>query len=265
MSNTWRLLFIYWFGVLLIEIPHLLRLIERQRVRHDLPRALLLPVAADGPAGAGRGRAHRGRRRGAPDARRLAAHLVDADREPPVSRRRRSAAVLDAEAAAGLHTVEGHAGFAARGLRRSSSDLLGFLIGARARARGWSATARPGKGNTLLNHCGIRSDLLDVHRRPQPVQAGEVPARARTSRSTRPSASPRPARLRARSCRGTCARRSARSCEYVREWGGTLRRRPSPSSKSSEPEVVNAMKVVLFCGGLGMRMRDGSNQRCPSR
>ena len=37
-------------GVLTIEVPHLLRLIERRRVRHDLPRALLLLLAARGSA-----------------------------------------------------------------------------------------------------------------------------------------------------------------------------------------------------------------------
>ena len=35
----------------------------------------------------------------------------------------------------------------------------------------------PGKGNTLLNYCGIRDRSPRVHRRPQPVQAGQVPAR----------------------------------------------------------------------------------------
>ena len=46
--------------------------------------------------------------------------------------------------------------------------LLEFLIGARRRGKPSPATARPGKGNTLLNYCGIRTDFLDytVDRNP---------------------------------------------------------------------------------------------------
>ena len=49
-------------------------------LRHDLPRALLVPVAPHDPAGARRGRPHCRRRGGAPDARRVAADLVHARR-----------------------------------------------------------------------------------------------------------------------------------------------------------------------------------------
>ena len=44
-------------GLVTLEFPHLLRLIERPPVRHDLPRALPVPVAADRVPGAGHGRA----------------------------------------------------------------------------------------------------------------------------------------------------------------------------------------------------------------
>ena len=60
--------------------------------------------------------------------------------------------VLAAARAAGLHTVEGHDGFA-EAVSRVRDDLVAFLIDAR----------RVGKtvvGNTLLNYCGIRPDLL---------------------------------------------------------------------------------------------------------
>ena len=40
------------------------------------------------------------------------------------------------------------------------SDLLGFLLAAKADGRTVAGYGAPGKGNTLLNHCGIRSDLL---------------------------------------------------------------------------------------------------------
>jgi hypothetical protein len=67
--------------------------------------------------------------------------------------------VLAAEAAAGLDTVTGHMGFANE-VARARNDLVGFLVDRSregARVAGYGA---PGKGNTLLNHAGIRSDLL---------------------------------------------------------------------------------------------------------
>jgi SAM-dependent methyltransferase len=69
------------------------------------------------------------------------------------------AQVLAAEAAAGLDTLAGHAGFAAE-VAAVRNDLVDFLV---ARAREGALVAgygAPGKGNTLLNHAGIRSDLL---------------------------------------------------------------------------------------------------------
>ena len=40
------------------------------------------------------------------------------------------------------------------------------------RARRWPAYGAPGKGNTLLNHCGIRSDLLQYTVDRSPVKQG---------------------------------------------------------------------------------------------
>jgi 2-polyprenyl-3-methyl-5-hydroxy-6-metoxy-1,4-benzoquinol methylase len=64
--------------------------------------------------------------------------------------------VLADEEAAGLHTVEGHVGFAATVLE-VKRELLELLVKRGLSVAGYGA---PGKGNTLLNHCGIRSDLL---------------------------------------------------------------------------------------------------------
>jgi hypothetical protein len=67
--------------------------------------------------------------------------------------------VLAREKAAGLHELAGYTEFARRvaGVRR---DLLKFLVEAAARGRTVVGYGAPGKGNTLLNHCGIRPDLL---------------------------------------------------------------------------------------------------------
>lgn len=67
--------------------------------------------------------------------------------------------VLATEAGAGLHAVTGHMGFAAE-VAAVRNDLVNFLVARSregARVVGYGA---PGKGNTLLNHAGIRSDLL---------------------------------------------------------------------------------------------------------
>ena len=69
------------------------------------------------------------------------------------------AEVLAAEQAAGLHTVEGHAGFAEQ-VSTVRDDFVEFLVGCRREGRTVAAYGAPGKGNTLLNHCGIRADLI---------------------------------------------------------------------------------------------------------
>ena len=53
----------------------------------------------------------------------------------------------------------GYVGFA-DAVRTVKQDLLDFLITAAREERCVAGYGAPGKGNTLLNHCGIRSDLL---------------------------------------------------------------------------------------------------------
>jgi SAM-dependent methyltransferase len=77
------------------------------------------------------------------------------------------ARVLADEAAAGLHTVEGHAGFAEQ-VSRVRDDFVEHLIACRRAGKRVVAYGAPGKGNTLLNHCGVRADLVSyaVDRNP---------------------------------------------------------------------------------------------------
>jgi hypothetical protein len=86
---------------------------------------------------------------------RLWARPTEAAGEPS----RLVAEVLAAEKAAGLHELSGYAEFGERvaGVRR---DLLRFLVQAADQGRTVVGYGAPGKGNTLLNHCGIRPDLL---------------------------------------------------------------------------------------------------------
>jgi hypothetical protein len=67
--------------------------------------------------------------------------------------------LLAEEEAAGLHTAEGHDGFSAA-VTRVRADLLRFLLDAARDGKTVVGYGAPGKGNTLLNFCGIRTDLL---------------------------------------------------------------------------------------------------------
>ncbi len=65
-----------------------------------------------------------------------------------------------AERDAGLDRLDGYLDYPAR-VQRVKWELLKFLIGAREQGLSTVAYGAPAKGNTLLNYCGIRNDLID--------------------------------------------------------------------------------------------------------
>ncbi|WP_265442452.1 class I SAM-dependent methyltransferase [Flexivirga meconopsidis] len=67
--------------------------------------------------------------------------------------------ILQVERDACLHSPEGYADLAPR-TERLRQELLRFLLQARADGLRVAAYGAPGKGNTLLNYCGIRTDLV---------------------------------------------------------------------------------------------------------
>jgi hypothetical protein len=71
------------------------------------------------------------------------------------------------ERSLGLEGMDYYAAFAAR-VMATKRRLLSFLIEARERGKTVAGYGAPGKGNTLLNYCGIRTDLLEytVDRNP---------------------------------------------------------------------------------------------------
>ena len=71
------------------------------------------------------------------------------------------------EIAAGLETLGYYADFADR-VRETKQKLLDFLVAAKRAGKSIVGYGAPGKGNTLLNYCGIRTDFLDytVDRNP---------------------------------------------------------------------------------------------------
>jgi len=76
-------------------------------------------------------------------------------------------AILSAEEAGGLWREERYARFA-EDVKESKRALLELLIDLRRAGKQVVGYGAPGKGNTLLNYCGIRTDLLDytVDRNP---------------------------------------------------------------------------------------------------
>ena len=68
--------------------------------------------------------------------------------------------LLDAESAAGLDRVEGYDDFEERA-REVKRQLLDFLIAERRAGRSVVAYGAAAKGNTLLNYCGVGTDLID--------------------------------------------------------------------------------------------------------
>ena len=64
------------------------------------------------------------------------------------------------EEAAGLNRLESYAAFADQ-VKETKRKLLDFLISTRRAGKHVAGYGAPGKGNTLLNYCGIRTDFLD--------------------------------------------------------------------------------------------------------
>jgi len=96
------------------------------------------------------------------------------------------------ETATGMLTLDYYRGFGER-VKRVKRDLLSFLIDARERGKKVVGYGAPGKGNTLLNYCGIRTDFLDFTVDANPYKQGKftpgtrIPIRPpETIRETRP-------------------------------------------------------------------------------
>jgi hypothetical protein len=91
----------------------------------------------------------------------------------------RSKAVLDAvlrlkerETAYGLDRLDRYASFEEK-VRETKRKLLEFLIRAKREGKRISGYGAPGKGNTLLNYCGIRTDFVDFTVDRNPYKQGK--------------------------------------------------------------------------------------------
>jgi hypothetical protein len=128
--------------------------------------------------------------------------------------------VLADEARAGLDTVEGHAGFAAK-VATVRNDLMTFLVEQSRAGKSVAAYGAPGKGNTLLNHCGVRADLLHFAVDRNPFKHGKfLPGTHIPIKPVEALAEARPDFVLI--LPWNLRTEIAAQLEYVREWGGQL-------------------------------------------
>jgi len=85
-----------------------------------------------------------------------ARHAEDASK--PVHAR--VVAMREREAAAGHFRLDYYRDFGER-VKESKRAILEFLISVKRQGKRVAAYGAPGKGNTLLNYCGIRTDMID--------------------------------------------------------------------------------------------------------
>jgi SAM-dependent methyltransferase len=146
-------------GVVTIEFPHLLRLMEQNQfdtIYHEhfsyfsfstterifAAHGLILFDVEELPTHGG--------------SLRIYGRHADDDSKPIA---RRAIELREREAAAGLGRLDTYRQFREQ-VEATKRDLLEFLIAKRREGKSIVGYGAPGKGNTLLNYCGIRTDFL---------------------------------------------------------------------------------------------------------
>ena len=159
-------------GVATIEVPHLLRLIEGNQfdtIYHEHFSYFSFLTACSVLAAYGlvvfdvdELASHGGSLRVYAQRRGTGHHRVS-DRVRDLAARER---------ALGYDTLAAHTSFSARVIN-TKWRLLEFLIAARRNGKLVAGYGAPGKGNTLLNYCGIRNDLLKFTVDRNPYKQGQ--------------------------------------------------------------------------------------------
>ena len=130
------------------------------------------------------------------------------------------AKVKQAEADAGLTSLRAYLAFAEQ-VKETKFKLLDFLIQAKRAGKKVWAYGAPAKGNTLLNYCGVREDLIECtvdrspHKQGRYLPGTHIPIRAPEAiREAKPDVIViLPWNLKDE---------IAAQCAFVREWGGQL-------------------------------------------
>ncbi len=153
-----------------------------------------------------------------------------------------------------------------RAVHENKRQTLEFLIRARRAGKRVVGYGAPGKGNTLLNYCGIRTDFLDS--RSIAIRTSRASSRpARAFRSWTLPCSIRCALTTSSSCRGTSRRRSRAAWRTSASGGAGSWCRSRTCAFSIEPACLSAESERL--GESGRRRdpprRDGLAARFVSR
>lgn len=207
-------------GVISMEFPHLLRLIEENQfdtIYHEhfsylsflaveqvfAKQGLVLFDVEQLPTHGG-------------SLRIFGRHAEDGSK--PVTARVQEMKKLEADA--GLGDLATYRSFAAK-VKETKNNLLSFLIQAKRDGRTVAGYGAAAKGNTLLNYCGIREDYLEYVVDKSPHKQGlllpgthirvEAPERLRETRPDYVVILP-----------WNLRREIAEQIAYVREWGGKL-------------------------------------------
>jgi SAM-dependent methyltransferase len=153
-------------GTITMEFPHLRRLMDENQfdtIYHEHFSYLSFTVVREIFA------AHGLR---VFDVERLPTHggslrIFAAHRSDPRGETEAAAALAREEAGDGFRTIARYRSFSAQ-VEETKRNLLEFLIQARRDGKTVAAYGAPGKGNTLLNYCGIRTDFVEyaVDRNP---------------------------------------------------------------------------------------------------
>lgn len=77
------------------------------------------------------------------------------------------------EEAAGFNNIENYFSFSKK-VEETKFKLLEFLIAAKRKGKSIAGYGAPGKGNTLLNYCGIRTDFIDYTVDRNPYKQGKL-------------------------------------------------------------------------------------------
>ncbi len=129
-------------------------------------------------------------------------------------------ALLTRERDDGYASLDGYGGFEER-VREAKRSLLSFLIECRRDGLSIAGYGAPGKGNTLLNYCGIRTDLLDYTVDRNPYKHGRfTPGTRIPIHDPARLAETRPAVILI--LPWNLRTEIARQLEYTRDWGARL-------------------------------------------
>ena len=159
-------------GVITVEFPHVVRMIDENQfdtIYHEhfsyFSLAALMPLferhglevfdVEELPTHGGSLRVY-------------ARHAEDPSR--PVESR--VGALRDREEGLGVRTLAYYWEFA-EGVKEAKRRLLEFLIQAKREGKRVAGYGAPGKGNTLLNYCGIRTDMVDFTVDRNPYKQGK--------------------------------------------------------------------------------------------